>query len=97
MRLVAEISNLDPVENYFSDFSDFAVWKSGKSEKPFFTGSRFEISATNRIYSNTRCIIFDNKKDQKSNGLFIEEKKNHDYWHLDSDVGKGISIAGDRI
>ena len=62
MRLVAEISNLDPVENDFPDFLDFQTAKSGKSEKSFSTGSRFEISATNRIYSNTRCIILDNKK-----------------------------------
>ena len=32
-----------------------------------------------------------------SNGLFIEEKKNIDYCHLTSDVGKGISIASDRM
>ena len=90
MRLVAEISKLDPVENDFSDFSDFAVWKSEKSEKSFSTGSRFEISATNRIYSNTRCIILDNKKDQRTNRVFIAEKKNPESYHLFSKI---LSLA----
>ena len=32
-----------------------------------------------------------------ANGLFIEEKKNTDYWHLTSDIRKGITITSDQI
>ena len=97
MRLLAEISNLDPVEN---DFKDFAVWKSEKNEKYFPQGRdlRFRSPIAFRAIhaasflttEKTRCQTeFSSKR--KKNLSLATCSQNYESFH------KGIPIASDGM